>query len=83
VAAVLFFWPVSRPKALWGVTVGTDMAGFAPAPTETTTPVWTLVSGSRLRTGGYRLRMATGRIFAGVGIGAGVVLLLRWQEHIA
>jgi hypothetical protein len=82
VAAVLLSWPVPRPRAVWGVTVGGDMKGFAPVSSETIAPVWTLVSGSPAWTGADRLRVATGLTFAGVGIGAGVTMFLRWQKHI-
>ena len=82
VAAVLLSWPVPRPKAVWGVTVGGDMKGFAPVSSETIAPVWTLVSGSPAGTGADRLRVGTGLTFAGVGIGAGVTTFLRWQKHI-
>jgi len=82
VAAVLLSWPVSQPKAVWGLTVASDMKGFAPVSSEKIAPVWTLVSGSTAWTGADRLRVATGLTFVGVGIGAGVTMFLRWQKHI-
>lgn len=78
-AVTLLFTPIVKTDGLWAVTVGTDMSGFVPVGTESTTLAAGALSNSQMLgpADSRRLAVAVGL----VGLAAGCWLALAMDRR--